>query len=578
MSNSILKTLQKRNVTEREIDTELRKLTRDTTLLTFNVLSSKQMSSEARKKYLRRIIELFSVEELSTKWKTNKTTIYKFYINNDLPVFEGKNQFEKEINILLNTGYKHNDVRRKLHSIFSDYSLKSILDNYGIIQSEMEYYCHVVGINLHSYYIGSDCATEALPNGFSLSLSDGEVLKLKRNETQVMALTSKTTVDMNSGIVLKTVFSEPVKKVTNTIKSNELETLYKTPISIITFLSFSEKDRINRLKTLSDYYNLKDEEIEKLLGIPSREYLRKLKTRHLIFNFYNKEKLKEALSKLKTFEECRDFVFSIIKNGEYKKYNVSEKTFIKFADDYFDIVKKKDGWQFDDWDTFCKKIVKQAVYVYKKNTRVTNLTEEEVLEFEKDNRKVVSDRDLIRITRTTIKEIHDDNQNWISIFDFKTAIEKEGFELDSNDRIISIIDDLIAKKSFKNDYFTLKKIQLDNPILSADSSIRWEFVSTKAVTTNTDNTTSKETKVNRRSKKFVKREKKTNNIVKEDTPVVNPPKNTVEINTGRKDFLSSNIISLSFNESNIEDVIDFVKTNFKLFGSGNATITISKLD
>jgi len=575
MSNSVVKILQKKGATEKEIDVILNKLNKNHTLLPFNTLSSKQISPEARRMYLKRISYLFSNNELVSKWKTSKVNIHRFYITNNLPIFEGKNLLEKELNILLDCGNKHGDVRKKLHNMLSSYGRESIQSHYGITVDEMRYYCQLFSIDLDSYYkVYTPHA--AIPSNFSLAEN---LTMTKRNDEQVSL---KTTVDIRTGLVVKTE-SEVVPRIEDAINmEKKAREINMTPISIITFLNLPYKDRRDRLIALSDHYKLENIEIEKILGIPSSDYFRKLKSRHMIFDFRGKEKLKEELKKFKNFAECQTRIKYIIENNLLKDYNLSEGTFADFAYRHFDVVKKKGEWVMIDWAKFCKNISSQAIYVYKKNSRVTNLTDAEILAFEKDNRKVIPDRDLIRIVRTVIKDMHDENQSWISIFDFKTAIEKEDFELDSNNRIVSIIDTLIERKSFRNELFTLKKIHLNNPILSGDSSLRWEFVSIKPVNEEPVVKTNNVTVIN--GVPVLKAEER-KEIVKESKPIVVEtvkedkvsPVITTKVSE-KKDFLSSNIISLSFNEGNIDEVIDFVKLNFKLFGSGNATITISKLD
>jgi len=588
MSNSILKTLQKKNMTQEQIDAELRKLNRNNSLLPINVLSTKQVNPEIRRAYLLRISELFSLDEIISRWKTTETIVSKFYFNNDVPMFRGKNSFEKEINILLFYGTKHGEVRRILHEKFSEYRVKSFLTHYSLTEEELKYYCHLIGINMQSYNDGS--ATKDLPSDFSLVpypvIETKRVLEIKKQDTTEekgnieKAMDIQTSVDVRSGIVLKTNFTSLQKNREDEATRKhyrDLEKEFKNPISIIAFLKFSYDERKHRLITLADTYKMKSDVIEKTLGIPSTDYFRKMKTRHMIFDFYNKEELKQAFSRFKTFEECQNLVLDIIKKKRFREFKVSEKTFIAFADKYFDVVNTKNGWITEDWEIFCKKLVKQTIYVYKKNTRVTNLTEAEVLEYDKDNRKIIPERDLIRIVRTVIKDIHDDNQNWISIFDFKTAIEKNGFELDSNDRIVELIDQLIEMKSFRNEYFTLKKIPLDNPILSNESSLRWEFVSTKPtpvvekreeipeqILINTDNAFARPLpELDEEAASFIKN---TENIITNSKPVT------------KKNFLTSNSVNLTFDESNIDDVMEFIKLNFKMFGSGQATITISKDD
>jgi len=565
---------------EAEVETVLSKLNRNHNLLPFITLSSKQINPEARRLYLKRVLILFNTDELVAKWKTSKQNIHRFYITNNLPVFEGRNLFEKELNILLDCGSKHGDVRKKLNALFSAYNTKSILSHYKLTYDELSYYCQLFGINIAVDFktINIDSLGD-IPAEYCLTLSNNTSTSyFKKNEEGRKNMSIKTTVDITSGLVLKTEYEQT--NLECNIDSKSSATVHREPISIITFMKLSEKERNTRLKVLLNDLNLTNDEIEKILGIPSGEYLRKIKARHLIFDFHSKDKLKTALNKFKTFEDCQKFIIEIIMNKRFKEFNISEDKFLTFASKHFDVARKRDGSCIaDDWITFYNKIIYQAIYVYKKNSRVTNLTEQEVAEFEKYHRKEISEKNLIGIIRNVIINLHNDNQSWISIFDFKTAIEKEGFELGSNDRIVNIVDDLIAKKSFKNEYFTLKKVSLSNPILSNESSIRWEFVSTRTP--------------EKVVEKPVEIEKPAVNVTKPVTKpkVVETPKKHVEVAepekvvekpveiekpVEKKDFIISNSVSFNFNESNIDEVLDFIKMNFRLFGSGNANLTISK--
>jgi len=564
MSKSIKKLMQQKGTSEADIDKKLAKLSKNDTLMTINMLYSKQVPSDFRRKYLIRISELFNINELSSKWGAHKGTIYRTFIENDVGIFEGKNLLELELNALLNkANASKKEIRSRFYELFSKYKLDSILTAYGIECNELEYLGHLFGVNVKSYYESpSENRTKIdLPNDYSLiKPTDGIGLGVERN----MAI--KTTVDIKTGLVEsveQTVPSISKQDYAELAKAEkERKEFYKTPMSIITFLNLSEKERKERLEIL-DSYKLNADEIEKILGICSGDYYRKIKARHMIFDFNSKDKLKAHLEKLNSFEECQKFILDIIKEKRsFTDYKVNEERFIRFAEQYFDISysRRQEEWNMPDWDEFCKRLIEQTIRVHKKNSRVTNLTEAEVLEYEKANRKVIPDKDLIRITRIVIKEIHDDNQNWISIYDFKTAIEKEGFELDSNDRLIATVDRLIDRNSFSNDFFTLKKINLENPILSDDSSIRWEFVTIKkpepAKTQKISET--KPDAIESLRKKF------------EDSTTL------LANNSGKKDFLNSSTLEFSFNESNIDDVVDFIRQNFEMFGSGSAAITISK--
>jgi len=578
-------------------------LTRDDTILSFSTLSSKHTNAGYRKQYLEKMTELFSLDELSEKWKSNKLVVCGFLISNKVSPFnKRRNKLEEEIDTLIGE-IPIKEIRKRFQYAIETYNLDSFLRHYQITNKDFLNCLSLFGGN---YILNKEVSNKIdVPESFSL-LKGIEEKESEKNMTVDLVYN----VDKHGNVFsLKSVITE-----TNTTKVpvKQRENKIINPISIIQFLTLSEAERKASLKYLDKALNI--ENLEKRLGIPSTMQLRKLKIRHMIFDFKKKEKLKEAFQKLKTFEDCQKLAFDIIKNKQYSKYNLEENTFIDFADKYLGITysKRKKCWIQENWETFCDKIIKEAINCYKRNSRVTNLTQQEVLDFEKVHRRIIPNDELTGIVRQVIQDLYKEGLPWISIFDFKTEIEKNNFELDSNERIINLIDDLIKKGSFKNDNFTLKKVELENTVLSNDSSYRWEFVTLRSIPVHyrpsfkeiVDNTKVEEKKhepvvvtkpvvkeeIKKEEKKpepvvvkkEIKKEEPLNfdkleekieeKLAQQKAIVVSPPQPSIPISS----FLNNINLDITFNESNINAVTGYIKGKLKEIGSGSVCITISK--
>jgi len=546
-------------------------------LLSFNTLTSKKFSEEYRKEYLKKVRNLFTIDELIVKWglRKNKITLHKFFIANNVAIFDEDNKLAYELNFLISSkNVSNKEIRKRLINAIGKYTVPTLAFYYGLTDEAFIFYLDAFDVNEKENFTSTNL--ETFKSFSMLTEEEKSIITQKEGETVMnknKTYEYTTTIDPESRLVIgvesKLVDTPPVMSFE---EQNRRRKEQMMNMSIITFLNLPEKERTKKLTDLILLYSLKNHEIEKILGIPSEVYLRKLQARHMIFCFYKHEKLKEAFKKFKTFEECQVLVGDIISQNRYSEFGLNEKNFKVLADTYFDVTySKQKGLVAEDWETFCKKIITQAINFYKKKTRITNLTEEEVLNFERDNRKIIPTKDLIAITREVIKSLYNDHHEWISIFDFKTEIERNGFELDSNERLIQVIDDLIEKKSFRSYFFTLKKMTMNNPVLSEDSSVRWEFVSTKQKAP--EPVVVKENIPSTRKKKVETQETTETQIVEESKPKTEKVVKQTKVDTS---FINNLNMDISFNEGNIESVINFLKARMEEIGSGNLSISISK--
>jgi len=315
MAQPIKKTLLKKNMSMEEMERQLNAITKNDVLLSFSTLSSKQVDPIYRRKYLQRITKLFTLEELIKKWGSSKTTVCKFFINNKISIFEEKNLFEKELNMLLEAeNVTCKEIRKRITSMFAMYSVHTILRRYKISLNELKFYCSLFGMDDTTNFIpAKNEFFKDIPENYTLILNTDI---LKKKEEQTMQET-KTTVDITTGLVDKVEFLNKTSNIDSQHQIKKSDDYYKKPISIIEFLKLPENTRKDRITTLLKDYDLKHDEIEKILGIPSVNYFRQVKARHLIFDDLRKNEIKKKLETFNTFEECQNFILEVFNSNSY---------------------------------------------------------------------------------------------------------------------------------------------------------------------------------------------------------------------------------------------------------------------